>query len=55
MTVMGKYFKVPDLQGSVSIFLTLSEKKRVCGFSSDGSMASGGPRVAGPLLEVSAS
>ena len=27
MTVMGKYFKVPDLQGSVSIFLTLSEKK----------------------------
>lgn len=24
---MGKYFKVPDLQGSVSIFLTLSEKK----------------------------
>ena len=51
---MGKYFKVTDWPGSVSIFLTLSEK-RIFGISSDGSMASGGPRVADTFLEGSAS
>ena len=38
MTVMGKYFQVIDLQGSVSILLTLSEKGISVPYS-DGSMA----------------